>query len=128
MPDPLGPSPAARRHPEHSIVIATSPHRWMVELEGRVLARSHQALSLEETGYDTVIYFPRQDVDETALNESSTRTTCPFKGQASYLATPSGRDVAWFYPAVYEEVTPIAGHVAFYTDRVSLRREGDDDR
>ena len=31
-----------------------------------------------------------------------------------------GEDVAWYYPAVYDEVAPIAGYVAFYPRRTEI--------
>jgi len=36
------------------------------------------------------------------------------------MATPSSRPAVWFYPEPYEFVADIAGHVAFYTDRVEV--------
>ncbi|MCA9773014.1 MAG: DUF427 domain-containing protein [Myxococcales bacterium] len=49
-------------------------------------------------------------------------THCPFKGDASYYSIRVGeREAAnaiWYYPKPIEAVAEIAGHVAFYTDRV----------
>lgn len=119
----LGPSPGGLRHPEHQIRIKEDPGHWRVELNGALLADSRATLALDETGYPTRIYFPRQDVRTELLDDSDSRTTCPFKGQARYLAVEfdgNTRDVAWFYPEVYVEVAEIAGYIAFYDDRVTL--------
>jgi uncharacterized protein (DUF427 family) len=51
-------------------------------------------------------------------------TYCPYKGDAAYysLTTPGGdvQDAIWYYESPYPAVAQIAGHVAFYADRVSL--------
>ena len=122
----LGPSPGAVRHPQHEIQIAASTDLWTAELNGNRLAASRATLSLNETGYPQQIYFPRQDVRTELLAESDSRTTCPFKGQALYLAAEidgKTEDVAWFYPDVYDEVAEIADYIAFYADRVTLRSD-----
>ncbi len=124
----LGPSPGTVRHPEHEIQIAASTDRWTAELNGNRLADSRATLALDEAGYPQRIYFPRQDVRTELLQQSDSRTTCPFKGQAEYLAAEiDGRteDVAWFYPAVYDEVAAIADYIGFYADRVTLRSENE---
>jgi len=79
------------------------------------------ALALDETGYDRALYFPPEDVDTHKLAASDTRTTCPFKGEARYYAV-DGEDVAWTYRAVYDEVAPIAGYVAFYPGRADIEK------
>lgn len=121
----LGPSPGRSRNPTHAIVIRPADGTWSASLDDILLARSSHALLVEEAGYDPVVYFPPADVEPGRLAPSPTRTHCPFKGDAHYyaIAGGSGGDVAWFYPRVYDEVGPIAGHVAFYTDRVELRQE-----
>lgn len=93
-------------------------------MHGVLLAISEQALLLEETGFDEVVYFPRTDVALEHLAPTSDRTTCPFKGEARYFSSTAGANqhlpVAWTYPATYEEVLPIEGHVAFYLPYVTL--------
>ncbi|MFQ5981958.1 MAG: DUF427 domain-containing protein [Woeseiaceae bacterium] len=119
----LGPSPGALRHPNHSVRVSNNDGRCTVTINGKRVADSRETLVVDETGYDRVIYFPRRDVRTNLLSESHTRTTCPFKGEARYFAANvegETRDVAWTYPVVYDEVAPIAGHVAFYADRVVL--------
>jgi len=118
-----GPSPGAKRHPNHAVRVTENPGRFAVAVNGRTVAESSATITVDETGYDRVIYFPPQDVRKSLLRESDSRTTCPFKGEANYLAAEingEARDVAWFYPTVYEEVALIEGYVAFYADRVEL--------
>jgi uncharacterized protein (DUF427 family) len=60
------------------------------------------------------------------LVRTNHKTSCPWKGQASYYSIKG--DFAKFANAVwsYEDPKPdmaiIAGHLAFYTDRVSVKR------
>ena len=117
----LGPSPGTAREPEHRIAIAPAPGRWRVAVDGVPVADSTAVLALDEPGYDRALYFPPQDVATDKLAVSDTRTSCPFKGEASYYAK-DGEAVAWYYPAVYDEVAPIAGYVAFYPGRAEIER------
>ncbi len=124
----LGPSPGALRHPEHEIRVVENPGRWTVDLNGDRVADSRATLALDESGYPQRIYFPTADVQTDMFDESDSRTTCPFKGQARYLAADVDgelKDIAWFYPDVYDEVAKIADYIAFYPDRVTLRSENE---
>lgn len=119
----LGPSPGAQRDPEHRIEISRAPGRWKVAVDGTRVADSSRALALDEDGYARVLYFPPEDIAAGRLTASETRSTCPYKGEAHYysMAEDGGRrDVAWTYPAVYDEVAPIAGYVAFRADRADI--------
>ncbi len=127
----LGASRAAARHPMHTLEILPSDRIWTVMLGGSLLARSETALVLEESGYAPVVYFPPQDVRAESMLESDSRTTCPFKGEAQYLAAEiDGKriDIAWSYRDVYNEVEAIAGYIAFYADRVELHTESVDEK
>ncbi len=120
----LGPSPAARKDPGHSIVITHAEATWVATLGDREVARSDRALLLSEAGYSPVVYFPPEDVLTEALTPSKTSTHCPFKGDALYWAAEidgTSTDVGWYYPATFDEVSAIAGYVAFYKGRVFVR-------
>lgn len=119
----LGPSPGSVKYPKHRVRIREADGHYTVDVNGKRVADSRNALLLDETGYDGVVYFPPQDVDQTQLLPSDSRTTCPFKGEAKYFAAMvDGQvtDVAWSYPAVYDQVASIEGFIAFYADRVAL--------
>lgn len=119
----LGPSAAAKKHPDHRIDISNATGSFEVIVNGETIASTDRALALDEANYDRVIYFPPDDVRTELLQSSDSRTTCPFKGEARYYAAEiegGNTDVAWFYPEVYDEVAPIAGYIAFYADRVEL--------
>ncbi len=118
-----GPAPGFHRHPDHSIRIHKATGRWRALDGDRLLAESHNARILEESGYGAVVYFPGSDVRDEALAVSPSETSCPFKGRARYfrsVANPGGPDIAWSYPGTYEEVVDIEGFIAFYADRISL--------
>lgn len=113
--------------PDHPITITANPSRIVVRAGGKVIADTTSALSLQESDYPPVQYVPLTDVDESVLRRTDTSTYCPYKGDASYytVATPDGEvvDAIWFYEKPFDAVAPIAGHVAFYTDRVAVAVE-----
>jgi uncharacterized protein (DUF427 family) len=110
--------------PDHPITIETSDEHVVVSAGDRVVADSTAALVLREAAYPPVYYIPLADVDATLLRPSSTQTYCPYKGDASYhsVAGPDGEivDAIWTYLEPYPAVGEIAGHVAFYPDRVRI--------
>lgn len=104
--------------------IRPAPGTWSVRAAGALVARSTRALELIEGSRPPVLYFPREDVATDILDRTATATTCPLKGIASHYAvvTPSGRveDAAWSYETPRQHVGAIAGHLAFYPDKVTL--------
>jgi len=113
--------------PEHPITIERNASRVRVLLGGRVIADTRRALTLREANYPPVQYIPRRDVDMTALGRTTTRTYCPYKGEASYFSIPAGGersvDAIWTYEAPYGAVAEIKDHLAFYPDRVDAIEE-----
>ncbi|TMV49768.1 DUF427 domain-containing protein [Thioclava sp. BHET1] len=99
---------------------------WVIRAGGAILGESKEALELIEKNHQPVIYFPRADIAMAFLEPSETVTTCPYKGQASYfsIVTKSGTisDAAWCYEDPIEAASRIAGHLAFYPDKVALER------
>jgi uncharacterized protein (DUF427 family) len=72
---------------------------------------------------DTVVvegnhYLPVEAITKEYFNSSSTKTTCPWKGEASYYTIEVdgqvNRDAAWFYPATKSAAKNIEGRVAFW--------------
>ena len=106
------------------ITIRPAGGTWVVRAGGAVLGETRNALELREGSYPPVIYVPRQDIAMTFLDRSSKTSTCPHKGEASYfdIVAKSGpiRDAAWSYETPKAGVEQIAGHLAFYTDRVTV--------
>jgi uncharacterized protein (DUF427 family) len=110
--------------PDHPISIEPSSDHVVVSAHGTVVADTTHALALHEAGYPAVLYVPLADVDSELLQSSDTHSYCPFKGEASYysIRTPDGvvEDAIWFYDEPYDAVAEVAGHVAFYADKVSI--------
>lgn len=110
--------------PDHPITIAPHPRRVRVSLDGTVIAETTRALTLREASYPPVQYVPREDADMTRLRRSDRRSYCPYKGEANYFSIVSGdktlENAVWTYEAPYEAVKAIAGHLAFYPDRVTI--------
>jgi len=72
---------------------------------------------------DTVVvegnhYFPADAVDPQFLRPSTSHTTCPWKGIASYYDVvvdgQTNKDAAWYYPEPKEAAKQIRGRVAFW--------------
>ncbi len=108
--------------PDHPITVEPTGARVTVRAGGRLVADTTNALTLQEASYPGVQYVPLADVDASVLVESDHTSYCPFKGEASYYSLQVGDEVAgaavWYYPSPHEAVGAIAGHVAFYPDRV----------
>ena len=91
-----------------------------------VIGRSSRALELREGTYKPVIYVPREDIDMSRLVPTNHVTSCPWKGKASYFSIKGDfgmlANAVWSYETPKEGVEPIAGHLAFYPDRVKVTR------
>ena len=80
---------------------------------GKVIAESDDTVVVEGNHY-----FPRESVDDSVLVDSSTQTTCPWKGEASYFSLAvdgdTNRDAAWYYPTPKRAAVQIRDRVAFW--------------
>jgi uncharacterized protein (DUF427 family) len=113
--------------PDHPITITRNPKRVRVIFRGRVVADSANALTLKEASYPAVQYIPRADADMSLLTPTAHSSHCPYKGDASYFTIKGnggkGENAVWSYEAPYSAVAPIAGHLAFYPNRVDAIEE-----
>ena len=91
--------------------------------EGRLLAASRSAVILREADLPEVFYFPRENVDPSALTPTASKTWCPYKGEAAYDAVLGAPDKAWTYYDPFPAVADVAGHVAFYPDAATVGTE-----
>jgi len=89
---------------------------------GTVIAESDRTKVVEGNQY-----FPPDSVRREHLRESSTHTTCPWKGVASYYDVVVGnevnRDAAWYYPDTKDAANDIRGYIAFWRG-VSVESSG----
>ncbi len=78
-----------------------------------VLAESDQTIVVEGNHY-----FPPSSVNMQYFTDSSTHTTCPWKGVASYYSLAVNgeinKDAAWFYPMPKDAAKQISGYIAFW--------------
>ena len=78
-----------------------------------VLAESDQTVIVEGNHY-----FPAESLRREYFKPSSTHTTCPWKGIASYYDVEVNgavnKDAAWYYPTPLDAAKHVAGHVAFW--------------
>jgi len=83
---------------------------------------SWNGVTLAETDRPEIVegnvYFPMDSVNQDYLKPSNTRTTCPWKGVASYYSVEvNGQvnaDAAWTYLDPKPAAKAIAGHIAFW--------------
>jgi uncharacterized protein (DUF427 family) len=110
--------------PDHPITIEPYPRRVRVDFSGHRIADSDDVLVLREAGYKPVYYFPRDAVAMDYLARTDRRTYCPYKGDASYYTLAMDghieENAVWTYETPYDFMSPIAGRLAFYPDKVTI--------
>ncbi len=125
------PGPGPARRPDHVVTFEPSPKRVRVRFNGETLADTTRALLVRETGRVPVYYFPQEDVATGFLERSARRTRCPYKGEAAYWTVAVGdrraEDAVWSYETPCEDVAGLAGHMAFYWDRMDAWFEEDEE-
>ena len=117
------------RDPYHRVDVRASDRRVRVTFAGETIAETRRALFLFETGHAPRYYIPPQDVRFALLEPTITRTTCPYKGTASYWSLRVGseavRDAVWSYQDPLPDCPRIKGYLAFYPDKVEIEVEGE---
>jgi len=80
---------------------------------GQLLADSDETVIIENNHY-----FPPASLNRSYFKDSSTHSTCPWKGEASYYTIEvDGKvntDAAWYYPEPKDAAKEIKDHVAFW--------------
>jgi len=81
--------------------------------DGKVIAQSGDTIVVEGNHY-----FPKESVDQTVLQDSSTTSLCGWKGTAHYYSLSVNgqinRDAAFYYPDPKEAASAIKDHIAFW--------------
>ena len=110
------------------ITITPESRAVTVRFHGAIIASTREALRLEEKGYDPVFYIPRDRVETAFLHATQKRTTCPYKGEASYWSiSAEGRaaeNAVWSYETPHDGVREIADAMAFRGDGVQVETDG----
>ena len=125
MPEPKIPGP------DHPITVTATPKRMQVRYGDHVIADSAMALTLQESTYPAVIYFPREDVSMEFFSRTEKTTHCPYKGDANYYTIlMDGRfadNAVWTYEHPYPAMESIQDRLAFYPNQVEIYEVGDAD-
>ncbi len=126
-----GKSPGYAKHPGYVVELDPSPRRVRVVIDGETIADSTRMTLMRETRHLPVYYFPMADVRMDLMARTGHGTHCPFKGDASYWTLKLGdrevENLMWSYERPYDEKPELAGHAAFYWDRVDHWYEEDEE-
>ena len=80
---------------------------------GKLIADSDETVVVEGNHY-----FPVNSIEQKFFRESSTRTTCSWKGIANYydvvVDENVNKDAAWYYPVAKQAAKSIEGRIAFW--------------
>lgn len=80
---------------------------------GKILAESDSTVTVEGNQY-----FPPSSIKSEYFKKSKLKTTCPWKGIASYYTIEvdgsSNFDAAWYYKSPSKDAAEIRDHVAFW--------------
>ena len=117
------------RDPYKRVDVLRSSRHVRVDVGGETVADSRRPLLLLETGLPTRYYLPRADVRLELLEPSATRTSCPYKGTASWFSVTAGgsvhEDLAWSYPTPIPECPKIEQAICFFNEHVDLYVDGE---
>jgi uncharacterized protein (DUF427 family) len=106
------------------------PRRVRGSFAGEVVVDSRHAKLLHEQRHLPVLYFPESEVRTDLLEPTGHRTHCPWKGDARHWSLvvdgKVSENAAWSYPEPIVGAPPLAGHIAFYWDRVDEWLEEDE--
>jgi uncharacterized protein (DUF427 family) len=110
--------------PDHPITITPNPKRVRVSVGGLIVADTTHALTLKEASYPAVQYVPRKDANLALMARTDRVTHCPYKGDANYFSVVAdGKTIEnsiWTYETPFPAMADIAGHLAFYPDKVKI--------
>lgn len=110
------------RDPYKRVDVLQSSRHVKVEIDGVTVAETTRPRLLFETGLPTRYYIPKVDVRMDLLEPTTTRTRCPYKGEAVYWSARIGdkvhEDIVWSYPAPIPECPKIENHLAFFQEKV----------
>lgn len=115
--------------PRHFMRIVESDNTHTARVGDDVIAESASAVIVKEVGhdiYDSVIYFPRGDVDMAKLVKIDKSTHCPLKGDTEYfdiaLTDQRCAEAAWSYVEMIDVdgLQELKGMVGFDARQVTV--------
>jgi uncharacterized protein (DUF427 family) len=115
------------RDPYHRVEARRTTRRIRIESDGVLLAESDRATLVYETHLPTRFYLPADDVAGKQV-PSTRRTSCAYKGEATYTSFVVRGEVlenlAWSYAEPLEGLEKIRGLVAFFDDLLDVYVDG----
>jgi uncharacterized protein (DUF427 family) len=110
------------RDPHKRIDAIASTRHVQVILGGETIADSSRPVILYETNLPPRYYLPAPDVCMDLFSPTDSRTSCPYKGDATYwsaeIAGETFEDIVWSYPEPIPECPKIKGLLCFYNENV----------
>ncbi len=118
------------RDPYHRVDVLESSRHVKVTVNGEVVARTERPKILFETGLPPRYYIPPEDVRTDLLTPTDKKTSCPYKGVASYWSVEASgeraEDIVWGYPEPIAAVEKIRDHLSFFNEKVDLEVDGEE--
>ncbi len=110
----------------HTITVEPISDRVEIFWRDHKIVDTRSAVDLKEATYPPVVYAPREDADMSWFRRSTRETHCPFKGEANYFDLVDGdysdQNAVWTYETPKAGVETIERRLAFYPDKVVIRR------
>ncbi len=100
------------RNPYHRVDALPSSRHVQVRAGQMIVADTGRPVLLIETGVVPRWYIPPGDVDWAQLQPIPDRTTCQYKGEATYFRVRNSDVRLWTYRHPDPEAAAIAGHLA----------------
>lgn len=112
------------RDPYHRADVHASTRPVRVSAGAELIARTQRPVLVFETSMPVRAYVPRADLVAGHLAPSTTRTTSPYMGEATYWHVHAGDerfpDAAWSYELPIAEAMKVAGYVCFEADGITV--------
>ena len=100
--------------------VETTPERVVIQLGGKRIVDTTDAVRVLETSHPPVYYIPRSAFPAGALVPAEGSSFCEFKGEAGYVSVRAGDAEAtrsgWFYPAPTRGYELLVDRVAIYPE------------
>jgi uncharacterized protein (DUF427 family) len=97
--------------------LVKEPRLLEVKHHGEIIAKSQNALAVQETASPPTYYVPQEDVKLDLLVQMANKTSlCEWKGASTYWALKEqpNQAIAWSYPKPFSPFEPLKDYLAFY--------------
>lgn len=94
----------------------------LVEFNGKLIAKTSNALRVLETSHPPVYFFPPDDVDHTVLFRKVRDAYCAYKGCIKFydIAVDQKRSnyAAWYFPKPNPGYEALKGYIAYFAHKM----------